>query len=79
MPTGYKFELTPIRFDDGGELIFFGFPLFGGWLPFIGFVTFPNKGEDVKAFTMEWFLRGIVITTSKLELEEYDEDADNDN
>lgn len=71
----FRFELTPFRINEGdGCIIMFGFPLFGGWLPFLGFVTFEHNGNEFKSFLAEWFLHGLVITNSKVELEELDDD-----
>jgi len=63
----YRFSSTPFRIDDfDGSIIFFGYPLFGGWLPYIGFVTFINEREEsMKTFMIEWFLRGIILHRTK--------------
>ncbi len=59
----YRFRLPPLslcRVD--GSILFFGIPLFGGWLPFIGFVTYYDEYDNpVKLFLMEWFLRGLAF------------------
>lgn len=53
--------------DEEGSILLFNYPLFGGWLPFIGFITFyPDDDleydEPLKAFMIEWFCTGIAIT-----------------
>ena len=71
----FKFELTPFRINEGdGCILMFGYPLFGGWLPFVGFVTFEHKDKEFKSFLVEWLLYGLVITNSKAELEELDDE-----
>lgn len=71
----FAFELTPFRINEGdGTLLMFGYPLFGGWLPFIGFVTFEHSDKPFKAFLIEWLLYGLIITKSKLELKELDDE-----
>ena len=67
----FNFEKTPFRKDGGGEILFFGYPLFGGWLPFIGIRTIrvENDGEAItfidedgttydycRTLSFEWFL-----------------------
>jgi hypothetical protein len=38
------------------EILFFGFPLFGGWLPFIGFRTEAIEDIVYRVFIAEWFM-----------------------
>ena len=63
----FQFELTPFRINEGdGCILMLGYPLFGGWLPYIGFITFINEREEsMKTFMMEWFLRGIILHRTK--------------
>lgn len=63
----YKFTLMPLKLDKiDGAILLFGYPLFGGWLPYIGFVTFENeRGEHMRTFIIEWFLRGIILHSNK--------------
>ena len=71
----FKFELTPFRINEGdGCILMLGYPLFGGWLPFAGFVTFQHEDNQIKSFMLEWLLRGVIITSSTAELEELDDD-----
>tara|TARA_R100001377_G_C3158269_1_gene98809 strand:+ start:571 stop:843 length:273 start_codon:yes stop_codon:yes gene_type:complete len=59
----YGLEWWPLRFDRGdGRILFFGFPLFGCWLPFVGFITFYNsQGEEYRCFMLEWVLKGVIL------------------
>lgn len=63
----YKFRLQPLKIDKiDGAILLFGYPLFGGWLPYLGFVTFVNdREEEMRTFMMEWFLRGIILHSNK--------------
>ena len=63
----YKFRLQPLKIDKiDGAILLFGYPLFGGWLPYMGFVTFENEREEhMRTFMMEWFLRGIILHSNK--------------
>lgn len=71
----FQFELTPFRINEGdGCILMFGYPLFGGWIPFIGFVTFEHNDNEFKSFLIEWLLHGLIITSSKMELEELDDE-----
>lgn len=45
----FQFELTPFRINEGdGCILMLGYPLFGGWLPFAGFVTFQHEDNQIK-------------------------------
>jgi hypothetical protein len=44
------------RHKQSREILFFGFPLFGGWLPFLGFRTEDIEGLICRAFIAEWFM-----------------------
>tara|TARA_R110000803_G_scaffold166821_1_gene230151 strand:+ start:370 stop:579 length:210 start_codon:yes stop_codon:yes gene_type:complete len=46
-----------------GEILFFGFPLFGGWLPFIGFRTEAIEDIVYRAFIAEWFMYSVGYVT----------------
>jgi hypothetical protein len=71
----FQFELTPFRINEGDScILMLGYPLFGGWLPFVGFVTFQHEDNEFKSFLIEWLLRGVIITSSRAELEELDDD-----
>lgn len=49
--------------DEEGCILLLGYPLFGGWLPFVGFITFyDDYDQPVRCFMVEWFCRGIAIT-----------------
>jgi len=49
--------------DEEGSILLFGYPLFGGWLPFVGFITFYNDNDDeIKCFLIEWFCHGLALT-----------------
>ena len=66
---------VPLKFDKVcREILFFGYPLFGAWLPYIGFVTFFNeRDEPMRTFIFEWFLRGWIIHRSSEKEDWYDE------
>ena len=70
----YRLEWAPFVYR--GRLLMFGYPLFGGWLPFIGWITLYSKdGEStLQAFSLEWLLRGILIIGGAPEDNEQDED-----
>jgi len=71
----FQFELTPFRINEGdGCILMLGYPLFGGWLPFAGFMTFQHEDNEFKSFLIEWLLRGVIITSSRAELVELDDD-----
>ena len=63
----YKFKLTPFKLCPVDRIIiFFGYPLLGGWLPYIGFKTFYNeRDEPMRTFMMEWFLRSMLFHSNK--------------
>ena len=63
----YRFELTPFRLCPiDGVIIFFGYPLFGGWFPFIGWITFYNEDDEpMQVFMIEWLLRGLAFIKQK--------------
>ncbi len=73
--TGYSLSWVPLKFDKVcREILFFGYPLFGAWLPYIGFVTFFNeRDEPMRTFIFEWFLRGWIIHRSSEKEDWYDE------
>jgi len=73
--TGYSLSWVPLKFDKVcREILFFGYPLFGAWLPYIGFVTFFNeRDEPIRTFIFEWFLRGWIIHRSSEKEDWYDE------
>lgn len=49
----YKFSIVPLWYRE--EILMFGFPLFGGWLPLIKFTSIAGH----KGVLAEWFLRGV--------------------
>jgi len=57
----------PLKLDKiDGAILLFGYPLFGGWLPYIGFKTFYNeRDEAMRTFMVEWFLRGFIFHSNK--------------
>lgn len=67
MSDKFKFELIPLRMHSSGCILFFGYPLFGGWIPFIGFTTIWDSvyEEEVKVFLIEWLCIGIAIEAEK--------------
>jgi len=54
--------------DSDGALLVLGYPLFGGWLPYIGFITFyidEDENDILRCFMIEWFCRSLIFTRSK--------------
>jgi hypothetical protein len=51
------------RHKQSREILFFGFPLFGGWLPFLGFRTEAIEDIVYRAFIAEWFMRSFGYVT----------------
>ena len=54
------------RCEVSNELLLFNYPLFGGWLPFIGFRNMivdldEDEFDVVRTFSLEWFLYGVDI------------------
>jgi hypothetical protein len=62
-----EFEFNNVMFSRhklSREILFFGFPLFGGWLPFIGFRTEAIEDDLIcRAFVAEWFMYSVGIIT----------------
>ena len=54
----FKWELTPFRIDSGGNWLFAGWPINGGWLPMIKFENL----EGVRILYMEWLCSGIMFS-----------------
>lgn len=52
----YFWKWNPLSYEDK-ELLCFGMPLFGFYIPYIGITTI----EGEKVFMFEWFLRGWAI------------------
>lgn len=58
---------NPLSISRKFEIFIFGFPLFGTWLPFIGFDTIVkedfegNELEEYKVFVIEWFGYAIIL------------------
>lgn len=59
----FKWELVPLRKHESGCIVAFGFPVFGGWIPYIGFTEFYNHEDDEfqSCFLIEWFCQGIAF------------------
>lgn len=59
----FEWELVLIRRHESGCIVVFGFPLLGGWIPFIGFTKFYNNETDQieDCFLLEWFCHGFAI------------------
>tara|TARA_R110000796_G_scaffold203764_1_gene320019 strand:+ start:515 stop:772 length:258 start_codon:yes stop_codon:yes gene_type:complete len=85
MENGYKFSFKPFSFDSYNDLLMFGIPVLGGWIPYLGFNTEVRYEESVlseievekKFFVAEWLLRAVIIIYSEkvtvLEDENYGE------
>ena len=68
--------LNPLSFgEETGRIMLFGLPLFGFWLPYIGFTTFlidetELEGEvEVECFLVQFLLFGFFIVYNVLEKE----------
>lgn len=51
--TAYYWSWKPLTYNN--ELLSFGFPLFGWWLPYVGFTSI----DGYKGVLLEWWLRGV--------------------
>lgn len=72
----FKLEIIPLRFSEfDGSILLFGFPLFGGWLPYLGFKTLENEdGDELQIFLVEWLLRGIAFVSPSSRIKHNDEE-----
>jgi hypothetical protein len=66
----------PLSFSkEFGRILLFGLPLFGFWLPYIGFTTFfideseTEEGVEVECFLVQFVLFGVFIVYKVLEKE----------
>lgn len=66
----------PLSFSkESGRILLFGLPLFGFWLPYIGFTTFfvdetdLEEGVEVECFLVQFVLFGFFIVYNVLEKE----------
>ena len=61
----FKWELYPFRVDSYKNWLVFGYPILGGWLPYIGFKSYIEYDEDheytVQYVYAEWFIRGYMF------------------
>jgi len=72
MEEGYKFSFKPFSIDAYRDLLMFGYPVLGGWLPYLAFNTDIETEETLltikvvekKFFVAEWLLRAIIIVYS---------------
>lgn len=71
-PERFRVEITPFRVDSYKNLLMFGYPVIGGWIPKLAFETEvsyslhedtlePIKKRYYKFFVAEWFIRGYVF------------------
>jgi hypothetical protein len=64
MEDNFHFNSKVIsRHKTSNELLFFGYPLFGGWLPFIGFRIERVEETIYRAFLAEWFMYSVGYVT----------------
>jgi len=69
MEDEFNFNSTPFsKHSRTNELLFFGMPLFGGWLPFIGFRTEDVEDIRYRAFIAEWCMYSVGYVTHIEEL-----------
>jgi len=78
--TNFTWDMFPFRIDSYGNWLSFGYPLFGGWLPYLAFDSDEEYIQDgsgneakstIKFIVAEWFIRGyLVIYSKELEYEE---------
>ena len=68
-PERFSWELYPFRIDSFGNWVVFGYPILGGWLPYLAFkssVELIDVGDGEVKSTMqyviaEWFIRGYMV------------------
>jgi len=69
---GRSWEKQLTRIDDQGKRLLYGFPIFGGWLPYLGFdsiieyddVMNPSQKIVIKFFRAEFVSNGYAIVYS---------------
>ena len=60
MIDDFKWEWVTLRIHPC--ICLFGWPLFGGWIPFIGFTYYWNDEQKIsRCFMFEWFTKGIAF------------------
>lgn len=58
----YGWRIKPFDYV-GDKIIMFGYPLFGGWLPYAEFYTWWEYGDRVcNIIEVSWFTYGFVIS-----------------
>jgi len=69
-------NFKPLSFSkEFGRILLFGLPLFGFWLPYIGFTTFfideseQEESVEVECFLVQFLLLGFFIVYNVLEKE----------
>ena len=66
-PEKFSWELYPFRIDSFGNWVVFGYPILGGWLPYLAFKSSVEliEGGEVKSTMQyviaEWFIRGYMV------------------
>lgn len=63
---GLKLGIKPLSLsEDSNRILLFGLPLFGCWLPYVGFTTFilDDDGEEieVKCLLIQFLLLGVIF------------------
>jgi hypothetical protein len=64
-PEDFKWELSIFRIDSCNNWLSFGFPILGGWLPWVAFKSVVEY-DKIKEYTVqyvfaEWFIRGYMV------------------
>jgi len=71
----FKWEAYPFRIDSFGNWLSFGYPIVGGWLPYLAFktssMTAKNSSsyETISYLLAEWFIRGYAVVYKTKESE----------
>lgn len=63
---GSRLSIKPLSLsEDANRILLFGLPLFGCWLPYVGFTTFlfEEDGEEieVRCFLIQFLLFGVIF------------------
>jgi len=61
----FKWEWSLLRtHEELNVLLVLGWPILGGWFPYIGFTQFYNFEDKTteKCFLIEWFCTGVAFT-----------------
>jgi hypothetical protein len=69
----FRWEVYPFRIDSFKNWLVFGYPILGGWLPYLAFKSFVEYDElneyTVQYVFAEWFIRGYMVVYKVTETE----------